>query len=306
MNKLEDGKDKYDNIEIPKELKERVQKAIDSVDKEKVMKEWKDTQRNRTHTYMGYLVKFAAAVAIVTTVGLNTNQAFAKGMGEIPVIGGFFKVLTIRSYESHEDSKNISVKVPAATVTDDTNNKETKEFVEDVNARIQKIVDNYVADAEKRYDEYKKAYLETGGTEEEWGARDIDINVDYEIKYQDDTKVSFVLTGYESWVNFSQTQVYYNLDLKSNREITLEDMLGKDYIKIANEQIVAQIEERIKTQDCIFWGFGGETELADEGFKTIDAHTPFYINKAGNPVICFEKYSIGPGYIGVQEFEITK
>ncbi|HKM05000.1 MAG TPA: RsiV family protein [Lachnospiraceae bacterium] len=306
MSKVEEGKDRYDKIEIPEELKGRVKQAIVSVNKEKIVKETNNNQKKKIHDFRGNLMRIAAVIVIITTVGLNTSQAFAQGMKDIPVIGGLFEILTIRSYESHEDNENISVKVPSAQIEDEYETQETKVFVEDVNDRIQKIVDNYVADAQKRTDEYKQAFLETGGTEEEWTERDIDINVDYEIKYQDDKRVSFVLTGYESWVNFSQTQVYFNLDLNTNREITLQDLLGKEYIKIANEQIIAQIEEQSKNEGFIYWGYGEAVEMADEGFKTIDPQTPFYMNKAGNPVICFEKYSIGPGYMGVQEFEIQK
>ena len=34
--------------------------------------------------------------------------------------------------------------------------------------------------------------------------------------------------------------------------------------------------------------------------------TNFYINADGNPVVCFEKYEVSPGFMGVQEFVIEK
>ena len=43
-----------------------------------------------------------------------------------------------------------------------------------------------------------------------------------------------------------------------------------------------------------------------EGFQSVDENTKFYINKDGNPVVCFEKYEVAPGYMGFQEFEIDK
>ena len=46
--------------------------------------------------------------------------------------------------------------------------------------------------------------------------------------------------------------------------------------------------------------------MQDAAFKTITDETPFYINESGNPVIVFAKYEIAPGYMGYQEFEITK
>jgi len=189
----------------------------------------------------------------------------------------------------------------ATTATD-----ETQKFVGDINAEIQKIVDEYVMDAQNNFDEYKKTFFETGGTEEEWADRDIEINVGYEIMYQDEQRVSFVLTGYENWVNYSQKQVFYNLDLVNNKFITLEEELGENWVEIANEQIIAEIERRMEEEDSVYWGFEDSEELIEDGFKTVDENTNFYINEDDNIVIVFEKYSIGPGYIGTQEFEIIK
>ena len=42
------------------------------------------------------------------------------------------------------------------------------------------------------------------------------------------------------------------------------------------------------------------------GFTTVDETTSFYINEAGNPVVVFPEYTIAPGAMGVQEFEISK
>ena len=42
-----------------------------------------------------------------------------------------------------------------------------------------------------------------------------------------------------------------------------------------------------------------------DGFKMVDENTNFYINADGNPV-CFEKYEVSPGFMGVQEFAIEK
>ena len=59
-------------------------------------------------------------------------------------------------------------------------------------------------------------------------------------------------------------------------------------------------------ENNLYFGFGGDDTMQEAGFKTISDDTPFYINENGNPVIVFEKYEIAPGYMGYQEFEITK
>lgn len=320
MKDMKEAKKKYDEIEIPPELDKMVRDTI-AFSETRIKKEMKEktidlnvyqnTQNgdnmkqnnSKLKKILKYTSRAAAILLVVTTIGLNASQTFAQDMGDIPVIGVVAKILTIRSYEKHEDNKNVTVEVPEVKVENGTTDKK---FIGDVNTEIQKIVDDYVAEAEKNYEEYKKAFLETGGTEEEWKEHDIDINVGYEIKYEDDTKVSFVLTGWENWASYSQKQIYYNLDLINNKQITLEDVFGENYVEIANTSILGQMKERMEKDDVIYWGMNEEEVGIEEGFKTVDKNTAFYINKKGNPVVTFEKYSIGPGYMGVQEFEIVK
>ena len=75
---------------------------------------------------------------------------------------------------------------------------------------------------------------------------------------------------------------------------TLEDLLGEDYIALAN----AAIQEQI-AQDP-------QRYFAPEkgGFTTITPDTPFYLDEEGRPVVVFQPYEIAPGSEGKQEFVI--
>ena len=64
---------------------------------------------------------------------------------------------------------------------------------------------------------------------------------------------------------------------------------------------IEQIADRLATD-----GDAAYFSPEEGGFTSINEDTPFYINKAGNPVIVFERYSIAPGFMGRQEFELTK
>ena len=49
----------------------------------------------------------------------------------------------------------------------------------------------------------------------------------------------------ESAVSFAaayQEQTYYNLDLENDRELTLQDVLGEDWVETCNESIRAQMD----------------------------------------------------------------
>ena len=80
----------------------------------------------------------------------------------------------------------------------------------------------------------------------------------------------------------------------------VQDLLGDDYIAIANAQIKAQMEERMAADQNVSYF---DADMG--GFTTITAETPFYINQVGHPVITFEQYEIAPGFMGQQEFEIV-
>ncbi|MGN0308203.1 MAG: RsiV family protein, partial [Lachnospiraceae bacterium] len=112
----------------------------------------------------------------------------------------------------------------------------------------------------------------------------------------------------EAWVASYQQEYYYNLNLAENREITLEELLGSDYVRIANESILSQMDERMaENEDYVYWGSRKDDDDIDMGgFTTVDENTTFYINEAGNPVITFAKYEVAPGFMGVQEFEIER
>lgn len=308
MRKPEDGKKVYDNIEIPEELKDVVNGAIRSMDKEKSLKKHRSRNTVKIFRYCGTA---AAALLVCMTIGLNTNEVFAKEMSELPIIGSLARVLTIRSYHEKDEGHDITVNVPKIqleeTQTDNTDTqKET--FVGDINQEIQSIVDNYVAEAKQKFAEYKEAFFATGGTEEEWGNRDIAVNVDYEVKYQQGNILSMVLTTDEAWVAAYGVRYYYNLDLSGDRQLTLQDLLGDNYVEIANESILRQMKERDAVDEkAVYWGIGKAAEdNMVEGFRSVDENTKFYINKDGNPVVCFEKYEVAPGYMGFQEFEIEK
>ncbi len=286
---MEKSKETYENIVIPEELAGKVQEAIDISRKKRV----KRLTRSRRKRVYQWAAGIAAAFTVVTTVGLNTNEAFAMEAQKLPVIGELARILTVRSYEKANDDLHISAKIPGVDLGGDG-----QQLSDEVNAQIERMTVQYESEAVKRAEEYKEAFLETGGTQEEWEEHDIRIDVWYEIKNQTEDVLSFTVKGTESWTSAYAETRYYNLDLKNNEFLTLEDFLGQDYVEKANESIRAQIDERMQNGETFFTSEEG-------GFETIEADQSFYVNENGNPVIVFEKYAIAPGAMGEVEFEIA-
>lgn len=296
MNELKKARETYEAIEIPTELNETVQNAIAKTSSIQEKSKKSIYRKHRRIYQIG--ISVAAALLVTIIVGLNTSRSFAMEMQKLPVVGGLAKVLTIRSYETQDENAKISVEVPA--IVEENTNAAPTPAITDINAEIERIANTYVEEAKEIVADYKKAFLETGGTEEEWEEHDIEIHVDYEIKSQTDTYVSLIFATIQNWAGAYNEVHYYNLDLMTGNKITLKDLLGENYIALANASILAQMQER--TEEGAVEYFGKEMD----GFTTITDETKFYINEAGNPVIVFEKYEIAPGAYGPQEFEIQK
>ena len=245
----------------------------------------------------------AAGVLIAFTVGLNTNQAFAENMSRVPGLGFLASVLTVRSYHESEGDYNIHAEVPGIMQSqEETGNRSLQ--ADKVNEEIERIADSYMAEAKAEFEEYKEAFFAAGGTEEEWNNRQMNISIDYEVKYQDEAVLSLELTAFKGWINASEERHYYNLDLSEDRELTLQDVLGSGYAELCNKEVMRQIEERMAAdENQIFFGFGRAGDMA-EGFTTVDENTDFYISGTGEVVLVFPEYSIAPGYMGTTEFTV--
>ena len=101
---------------------------------------------------------------------------------QLPVIGGLARVLTFRSYETEKDDIAVSVEIPSIEIIE----QDTGIKVDEINQEILDRCNQYADAAVARAEEYRTAFLETGGTSEEWAAHNIKIKVDYEILQQDD------------------------------------------------------------------------------------------------------------------------
>ena len=289
MKRMMETKQKYDEIPIPQELSKRVMLEIENAN----IKYQQQCKKARRLSIMKKGVTSVAAAIMVLAVGVNTSESFAKEMIDIPVIGTIANVLTFRSYEEKKENFDITVEIPSIELI----SEDLKELEKETNKDIYTFCEQYVEQAKKRMYEYKQAFLETGGTEKEWNEHSIMIKVWYEVKSQTDQYLSLMITGAESWASAYSEIKYYNFDKKAGKWITLRDVLGDDYMQIAEQSIQKQIEQRENETGMQYWY---------EDSEGINENTKFYMNEAGNPVIVFEKYEIAPGAPGQQEFQIER
>lgn len=281
MNEFKRAKETYDSTPIPAELPERVQAGIRS---------GKARYRSRHSRALRRWITTAACFCLVLA-GLNLSPTLANAAANVPVLGKVFQVLTFVDYSRSEDGIHYDVSAPEVDAE--------SALAEKVNAVIQEKMDQHLAKAQQDWDAYRDAFFATGGTEEEWGDRKMDVLINYEIKSQTDNRVSFVVTSAEGWVSSYEERDYYNLDFAEDRELTLRDLLGEDWISVCNDAIRQQIAESTDAD-----GFTYFFSPDEGGFTTVDEETGFYVREDGAVVVCFPKYGIAAGAAGSPEFVI--
>lgn len=274
------NKNEYDNIVIPVILEDVVQEAMDEG------LERKPYRRTRW-------IRYAGAVAAVFFVGivtlLNTSQAFAKALTQTPVIGAVCEIFTFRDYSYRDASKYVNVRIPQIS------NTGCSDLEQQINREISRVINKEVEISEQNAQEEYQAYLMTGGKPEEFVP--YNIVVDYEIKCKDTHYVSFVITKDETRASGYYQAFYYNIDLDTGKQITLRDWYGSSYKQIIRDSINKQIDAWDADQKMYLWDDLDLTDLINED-------TQFYINDNEQVVISFNKYELGAGAMGTQEFVI--
>lgn len=271
---FEQLKKEYQDIKIPQQGLERIEKAVFMAKKKK--------RRQKRLTW----ALSAAAMALVVLPNVNPRAAYA--MGNLPVIGGLFKVITVREY-NYEDEHNVAdIQVPQISAE-----SQASGGAENGIAQVNKSVDEYAAQLEEQF---KASMTEQGYNE---------MTVSY--KVVTDTKEWFTLkmegtavaaSGYE----FSR---YYNVDKMTGQVIELKDLFkaGADYVTPISQEIKKQMKEQMDAQTAFY--FLDDEEMTD-AFKQIQEDQNFYLKEDGSLVIAFDEYEVGPGYIGAPEFVIPQ
>ena len=87
--------------------------------------------------------------------------------------------------------------------------------------------------------------------------------------------------------------------------LTLEALLGEDYVEYLTETITMQMENRMdKTPDVRYFPIEDQRPLHD--YVTIDEETKFEVDENGNPVIFFPAGTVTDAKHGEQSFIIPK
>ena len=271
-------RDIYMQTELPEELPGVVEAALRRGER-------RAKAKRRTWRIVSPL---AAAFAVFTLV-LNTVPTFASAMYEVPVLGEVCRVLTVRSYHYEDETKNVDIEIPAIDVE-----LGDADWVESVNRLIEATIEYEVAQSEQRAEEYYNAFISTGGTPEDYHA--IGIEVDYEVYYASEDVLSFAVIKTETLASAYETFHYYNYDLRTGQELTAEDLAGQAWREKAKAALTELMAD--PAEGAVYW------ELDDEALDAAIDGAQLRLSSTGEPVLVFQKYSIGPGSMGRPEITL--
>lgn len=277
---MEKWKKEYNEIVVPKEGLKKMEEAIMRARESK-----KRAERKRIIRYAGS----AAAVFAILLILPNTSRTAAAAMQQIPVLGDFFKVVTIREYQVDEDRYQADVKVPEVVpegVTEETA-RQAKETADAINFDIQKATDELIEEFKSSMEEFEDGYG--------------DIMVDSEVLTDDERWFSLDLVLYQGAGSGYERHRHYTIDKTTGKRAALSELLGEDYVETASEQIKAQMRQRMADDENQIYWIDYE-EVPEWNFTSIAEDQDFYVNKDGKVVICFDEYEVAPGYMGCVEF----
>lgn len=233
----------------------------------------------------------AATVAAAFILLVNCVPGLAYASSKIPVLGEIVRVVTFGRYEVKNEGYEANVVTPKieGLLNKELENKLNNEFKENSQAVI--------AAFEKEIKELQKDF----GDDFHMG-----VDANYVVRTDNDNILA-IDTYIVNLVGSSSTKhSFYTIDKKKGTLIELKGLFkdNADYITPISEYIISEMKKENQAGTGGFW-IGNEDELVD-GFEQIKEDQSFFINDAGNIVICFDKYEVAPGAYGCPEFEIPE
>lgn len=282
-----------------KEQYESPQMSAGQVERLKVKMEQakRENRRTRRKRVGIRLTAAAASIMLMLFVLPNTSQTVALAMQQIPLLGDFIELITVRNYEYADEKYHADINVGELVISkileteqlEEPVKEELKKTVEEINAEIQKITDELI--------EHFKETVDAGEGHQE-------TIVKSELLATTEDYFVVKLFCYRASGTGYQWNYYYTIDLSTGQQLTLADLFteGADYVTPISENIIEQMQAQMAEDSMkVYWL---DSSIEDLNFRKISENASFYINAAGNVVICFDEGDIAPMYMGALEFEI--
>lgn len=285
---FEDLKGEYNNIKMSDEAYRKMRMRMDQAKKEN----HRAAKEKSLRAYRRMTV--AAAAALTIAVLPNTSAVMAQTMGGIPVLGNFFKLVTVREYHSEDINMTADVEVGeiAAKSTGVKGTAENKgaRTSKQINSEIKKVTEDLIG-------EFKKDL-------ENKGYRDIKIKTS--TVATSDRYFTVELFAYQGMADGYEEYHFYTIDLSTGERVKLADLFkpGSNYKDVIAKSLEKQMREQMEDDDSVIYWIDDDIIRFD--LKELVNDVEFYINDENNLVICFGETDVAPAYMGAVKFEIER
>lgn len=323
QEQLQQLKEEYENMTIPEAGRQRLKEGIDRARMEK-----KRAARARRSTTWA-----AVAAAVVVMVALpNTNMQIAHAMEDIPLLGGFFRLVTVRQYSYSSQNRDAEVElariedvetsgisahsndadaVVEASVPDTDSGAASEGEMKEAAVAVQEDTADMTAgkmsgmqavnqDMEATVEELIRQFEDTLSEEGYHG-----LHVSQEVVTDNAQYYTVKLSVLETEASGYEHNQFYTLDKFTGDVVTLADLFAKDsdYISVISENIKSQMRQQMAADEGVTY-FLDDDDIPEFNFQAITDKTNFYFNEKGELVIAFDEYEVAPGYMGAPEFVI--
>ena len=229
-------------------------------------------------------VGLAAAVAISVALP-NASAVMAETLGQLPVLGGWFRAVTFRTYEVEEGNNHVKIDVPQVVAGEGDGTG-----AEDINARVEAYTDQLIAAFEE--EAHADGYY--------------NLDVTWEVVTNTDRWFTLLVSTDLVMASGNHQEQHYHIDVSTGEEKTLSDLFPEDYdyVTVISDELKAQMAQRMAENPSEAYWLEGVSQLGSYYFDTIDPEQDFYFNEDGQIVIPFGKYEVGPGSTGSPEFTL--
>ena len=301
---------------IPEEGRERLQAGIDRARMEK--KRMERARRRSAWTAV-------AAAAVVLIALPNTNVQIAHAMENIPVLGGFFRLVTVRQYNYSDENHDAEIELAQITYGEDTGEAAPAGEVAvgaaapegpeagsaegasaGQEAAVAKLSEDGVQavnqDMETTVEELIRQFEETLSEEGYHG-----LHVSQEVVTDNAQYYTVKLSVLETEASGYEHNRFYTIDKQTGNVVTLADLFaeGSDYLTVISENIKTQMREQMAADEGVIY-FLDDEDMPEFNFQSITEQTNFYFNEKGELIIAFDEYEVAPGYMGAPEFVIPQ
>lgn len=253
----------------------------------------------------------------------NTNMQIAHAMENIPVLGGFFRLVTVRQYNYSDENHDAEIELAQITYGEDTGEGIPVGEVA-VGAAVPEGADAGNADSDEK--EAAAAKLSEDGLETV--NQDMTATVEELIRQFEDTLseegyhglhvsqevvtdnaqyYTVKLSVLETEASGYEHNQFYTIDKQTGNVVTLADLFaeGSNYLTVISENIKTQMREQMAADEGVIY-FLDDEDMPEFNFQGITEQTNFYFNEKGELVIAFDEYEVAPGSMGAPEFVIPQ